>query len=103
MRPAGGRSVLLARHPLQAVPATLHVRGLYADDGGDRVGTGGDGGAAQDAGAAAHGDPVGGGPGLAVGRGDRDVAAEPYDEVELQLLGQQPVELAVAKAAVGDE
>ena len=64
---------------------------------------GGDGGTAQDACAAALADPVGGGPGLAVGGGDRDVAAEADDEVELQLFGQQPVELAVAEAAVGNE
>jgi hypothetical protein len=87
MRSAGGRSMLLARHPLQAVPATLHGLGLHADDGGDGVGVGGDGGTAQDAGAAALADPFGGGPGLAVGGGDCDVAAEADDEVELQLFG----------------
>ena len=57
----------------------------------------------SDAGAAALADPVGSVPGLAVGGGDRDVAAEADDEVELQLFGQQPVELAVAEAAVGNE
>ena len=95
--------MLLARHPLQAVPATLHVLGLHAEDGGDGVGVGGDGGTAQDACAAALADPVSSVPGLAVGGGDRDVAAEADGEVELQLFGPQPVELAVAKAAVGNE
>jgi hypothetical protein len=33
----------------------------------------------------------------------RDVAVEADDKVELQVLGQQPVGLAVAEAAVGDE
>ena len=103
MRSAGGRSVLLARHPLQAVPATLHVLGLHADDGGDGVGVGGDGGTAQDAGAAALADPVSSVPDLAVGGGNRDVAAEADDEVELQLFGQQPVELAVAEAGATRE
>ena len=84
-------------------PGLLHVLGLHADDGGNGVAIGGDGGTAQDACAAALADPVGSVPGLAVGGGDRDVAAEADDEVELQLFGQQPVELAVAEAAVGNE
>jgi hypothetical protein len=103
MRSAGGRSVLLARHPLQAVPATLHAFGLHANNSGNGVGVGGDGGTTQNARAAALADPVGGGLGLAIGGDDRDVAAEADDEIELQLFGQQPVELAVTEAAVGHE
>src|SRR4051794_2284231 len=94
MRSAGGRSVLLARHPLQAVPATLHAFGLHANNGGNGVGVGGDGGTTQNARAAALADPVGGGPGLAIGGGDRDVAAAADDDVKRQLFGQQPVDLA---------
>jgi hypothetical protein len=38
---------------------------------------------------------------LAIGGGDRDVAAKADDEVELQFLGQHPIELVVAEAAIG--
>ena len=38
-----------------------------------------------------------------IGGGDGDVAAEADDVVELQFLGQQPVELVVAEAAIGHD
>ena len=40
---------------------------------------------------------------LAIGGGDRDVAAKADDEVELQFLGQHPIELVVAEAAIGHD
>ena len=44
----------------------------------------------------------GSGAGFTGGGGDRDVAAEADDVVEIQLLGQHPVEFLVAEAAIGD-
>src|SRR5271165_6368196 len=39
---------------------------------------------------------------FAIGGGYRDIAAEADDEIELQFLGQHPVGLSTAEAAVGD-
>ena len=47
--------------------------------------------------------PIGRRARLATGGGDRDVAAKADDEVELQFLGQHPVELVVAEAAIGHD
>ena len=84
-------------------PRLFHVLRLHADHGGDLIALGCHRGAAQHPRATAGADPVGGGARLAVGGGDRDVAAKADDEVELQLLGQHPVELLVAEAAIGHD
>jgi hypothetical protein len=47
--------------------------------------------------------PAGRGTHLAIGRGHRDVATEADDVVELQLLAQHPVELLIAKPAIGHD
>ena len=47
--------------------------------------------------------PIGRRARLATGGGDRDVAAKADDEVELQFLGQHPVELVVAETAIGHD
>src|SRR4051812_4964344 len=69
----------------------------------DLVAFGSERGAAQGVCTPARPDPCRGGARLAIGRSDRDVAAKPDDVVEVKLLGQQPVELVIAEAAVGDD
>src|SRR3984957_2411769 len=83
-------------------PGVLHVRVLNADHGSHRIAIGSDRGAAQHACASARSHPGGGGAGFAGGGGDGDVAAEADDVVEIQLLGQHPVEVLVAEATIGN-
>ena len=94
---AGSSAVLAARHH-----GSFMLR-PHADHGGDRIRLGGDGRTAQCSRATAGANPIGRGPRLAIGGGDRDVATEADDEVELQFLGQHPVELVVAEAAIGHD
>ena len=63
----------------------------------------GDCGAAQHARASALADPIGRRPRLAVGGGHLDVGAKADDEIELQFLGQHPIELVVAEATISHD
>src|SRR5271167_2664416 len=44
-----------------------------------------------------------GGAGDAAGSRHLDIAAEAYDVLEVQFLGQQPVEILIAEASIGDD
>ena len=94
---AGSSAVLAARHHGSFMPSP------HADHGGDRIRLGGDRRAAQCSRATTGANPIGRRARLATGGGDRDVAAKADDEVELQFLGQHPVELVVAEAAIGHD
>ena len=69
----------------------LHVLGVDAHDGADLIVMGGDGGVAQGAWPPAGADPIGGGTGFTVGRGDVDIAAEPDQIIEFQFLDEKPI------------
>jgi len=84
-------------------PGLLHVFGLHAHHGVDWIAGGGDRRAALHACASTRSAPLGRRPCLAVNGGHLDVAPEADDEVELQLVGQHPIELLVAEAAVGHD
>jgi len=81
----------------------LHVLLLNTHDGPDLILLGGDHGAAHGARPSVRADPGRRRAGLPAGRGDADIAAEADDVVEVQFLGQQPVELLVAEAAIGQD
>ena len=84
-------------------PGRLHVLLAHTHHGAHLMALGGDLGAAQDACPPGRSDPRCRGAGLPIGCGDQDVAAKPDDIVEMQILGQQPVQLVIAEAAVGDD
>src|SRR5271166_4031545 len=71
------------------------------DHGSNLVSIGRHHGAAQNGCTPAWRNPARGGARLAVRRRHGDIAAEADDVVELQFLGQYPVELLVAEAAIG--
>src|SRR6202034_2448825 len=79
-----------------------HVRVLHADHGSHTIAVCGDLGAAQHAGTSAGLHPGRSAAGLACRGSHGDVATEANNVVETQLLGQHPIELLVAEAAVGD-
>ena len=84
-------------------PRLFHALRPHADHGGDRIRLGGNRRAAQCSRATTGANPIGRRARLATGGGDRDVAAKADDEVELQFLGQHPVELVVAETAIGHD
>src|SRR5271157_921312 len=84
-------------------PRFLYISGLHANYSFDWIADSGDRGIAQHTRASAGAYPVGRRTDFAVGGGYRDIAAEADDEIELQFLGQHPVELSIAEAAVGDD
>src|SRR5689334_12155238 len=84
-------------------PRLLHVRLTHTHHGADLVAFGRDRGAAQGARPPARANPCGRGARLAIGCGDLDVAAKPDDVIKVELLGQQPIQLMAAEAAVGDD
>ena len=84
-------------------PRFFHAFRPHTDHGGDRIRLGGDRSTAQGSRATAGANPIGRRACLAIGGGDRDVAAKADDKVELQFLAQHPIELVVAEAAIGHD
>jgi hypothetical protein len=93
----GASASLAARHQ------GSFIAFMDTDHGADRIALGcGEPGIAQFTGAAILADPFSGGPRLARGIGEVDIAAKPDDVAEPQIL-EESKELMVAEAAVGED
>src|ERR1700687_424704 len=96
----------LARRRLGAAggqtPSFFHVLGLDTDDRPTLVPARRDLGLAELARSSALADPRGGGARLTIGRGDMDVAAEPYDIRETQRV-EKAEQLGVAETTIGQD
>ena len=81
-------------------PGFLHVFGVHTDNGADLIAVSGDKGVAQGAGTPPTPTQSAAGRVAPSAEVTADIAAEPYQIVKFQLVGQNPIQLLVAEAAI---
>jgi hypothetical protein len=84
-------------------PSLLHVLIPYAQHGPPLIAFGRHRSATQQRSASAGADPANGGAFVSICAGHGHVATEADDVIELQRLGQKPVELLITEAAIGHD